>query len=112
MKANSTAAPVKLFSWGCSDQATATDKRNLRVMNTWLFVWAVVYLASMKVMKTYGHASLPISAAAMGALAVVPAVRAYLRFLRQADELTRTILCRRWRSDSGRDLWRASLNRS
>lgn len=77
----------------CGTDGTPTDRRNMRIVNLCCIVWVVVFLASLKLMETYGDHSLAISAAALiaAALAWVPVIWAYLRYLRQADELLRMI---------------------
>lgn len=80
-------------SWGCSAQATAVDRRNSRRVAQWGAVWMIAFLGSLKVMEAYGDESLAISAGsfAVCVLASVPFLLAQLRFLREADELTRII---------------------
>ena len=80
-------------AWGCSSQATATDRRNARVMNIWMAVWMATFLVALAVVESREPAGvwLILVALAATALTAVPALRAYLHFLRQADELTRLI---------------------
>ena len=78
---------------GCGDDVTAADRRNGRAITIWSLVWTVVFLSSLAIMEAYGDESLPVSAAALAAtaLATVPLIRTYVRFVREADELTRMI---------------------
>ena len=79
--------------WACSGAATPTDRRNGRIMNTWLAVWMAVYVASTWLMESRGEESLAISTGGLAATALfaIPAYRAFLRFIREADEMTRMI---------------------
>ena len=90
---NQEATPSRRWLWGCSDQATARDRRNLRHVNYWLFGWMVVFLVSLMVMEGPGDTSLGVATLTMvtSALAFIPVFFAYRRFLGEADELTRLI---------------------
>jgi hypothetical protein len=79
--------------WGCSACATPTDRRNARIANLWGLFWLPVFFLSVWVLKHYGEHSLVVCLGALlvGGLGMVPFVRAQLRFLREADELTRAI---------------------
>jgi len=79
--------------WGCSACATPTDRRNARTANLWGVFWLPVFAASVWLLKHYGEHSLAVCVGALllGGLGMVPFVRAQLRFLREADELTRTL---------------------
>jgi hypothetical protein len=65
----------------------------MRLVNICSLAWVLVFLGSLKLMETYGDESLTVSAVALAAaaLAWVPVVWAYLRYLREADELIRMI---------------------
>jgi hypothetical protein len=78
---------------GCGDGATAADRRNSRAITIWSLVWAVVFLVALATMESYGDESLAVSIAALAAaaLATIPLIRAYVRFVREADELARMI---------------------
>jgi len=56
-------------------------------------VWVLAFLASLIVVERYGDDSLAVSSVALvvAGVAWVPIVGAYLRFLRETDELTRLI---------------------
>jgi hypothetical protein len=73
--------------------STPVDVRNIRRVNLASLVWVLAFLASILVMKRFGDDSLAVSSAALFAAvaASVPLVHAYLRFLRETDELTRLI---------------------
>ncbi len=72
---------------------TPTDARNNRRMAMAALVWVVCSLASLAVMERYGDDSLAVSSATLlvAGIAWIPVVQAYLRFLRETDELTRLI---------------------
>lgn len=79
--------------WALCRGATARDRRNNRRLNAWLFAWAVAFVGA-----TWALVEWPERLGALGWLvAVVPtvlgvaALLAYVRFLRQADELLRRI---------------------
>lgn len=93
MNPGTTQGSPSLWKQICGADGTATDRRNMRIVNLCCVVWVVVFLVSLQLMETYGDDSLAISSAALvaAALAWVPVVWAYLRYLRQADELMRMI---------------------
>lgn len=70
---------------------TALDRRNQYVFVAWCFAWAVIFTASNWLLKS----DYALSATAAWLAAIVPnligigMVLAYLKFLRQADELIR-----------------------
>ena len=72
---------------------TAVDQRNLAVFTVWCFVWAVVFCAVTFVLKYFRDLQGPVA----WLLALIPivvgvvTVRAFLRFLREADEFTRKV---------------------
>ena len=78
---------------GCADDVTAADRRNGRAITIWSLLWVVIWLSALATMESFGDQSLAVSAAALAAtaLATIPLIRAYVRFLREADELTRMI---------------------
>ncbi|MCB1057356.1 MAG: hypothetical protein KDD11_17790 [Acidobacteria bacterium] len=80
-------------SWGCSWRATATDRRNGRTANVWVFVWMAVFMTANSVVQLGHEDSFPLATLGLVATALfaIPAVRSYGRFVRQADELTRVI---------------------
>jgi hypothetical protein len=73
--------------------STPADLRNNRRLLVASIVWVACFLASLMVMERYGDLSLAVSSAALAVAGVawIPVVRAYLRFLRETDELTRLI---------------------
>ncbi len=79
--------------YGCAGDGTPADRRNGRAITMWSLVWAAVWLLALATMEWYGDQSLVVSTAALSAtaLATIPLIRAYVRFLREADELTRMI---------------------
>lgn len=80
-------------SWGCSSRATATDRRNGRSANLWIFAWMVVFMSANAVVQLGHEDSIPLASIGLAATALfaIPAVRGYARFVNQADELTRLI---------------------
>lgn len=73
--------------------ATPADVRNNRRMLVTTLVWVVAFLASTMVMERFGDDSFAVSSAALAVAAVawIPVARAYLRFMRETDELTRLV---------------------
>jgi len=73
--------------------ATPADVRNNRRMLVTTLVWVVAFLASTMVMERFGDESFAVSTVALvvAAVAWIPVVRAYLRFMRETDELTRLV---------------------
>ena len=86
---------VESHGWWKSVCGTSTpaDARNNRRLLVASIVWVACFLAALMVMERYGDDSLAVSVAAFAVAAVawIPVVRAYLRFLRETDELTRLI---------------------
>ncbi len=79
--------------FGCGLENTPADRKNgLRVL-IFTLIWVVVFLTALSVMERYGDNSLAVSAFALTAAVVawIPVIAAYLRFLREADELMRLI---------------------
>lgn len=75
----------------CGD-LTANDRRNVMRYNAWLLGWMVLWAGALLLVAKAGLSG-P-AAWALAALTVVPGVvgvRAYIRFLREADELLRKI---------------------
>lgn len=72
---------------------TAVDQRNLMVFTAWCFVWAVTFCAVTFALKSFPGLEGPVAwMLAMIPIAVgVVTVRAFLRFLREADEFTRKV---------------------
>lgn len=72
---------------------TPADRRNGRRIAATSLLWVAAFLGSLMVMTRYGDSSLAISSAALvvAAVAWIPVVRSYLRFLRETDELTRLV---------------------
>jgi hypothetical protein len=72
---------------------TAADDRNLKVFNRWCFLWAAGFVLVVLLGKSFKDALGPLS----WGLALVPLVmgfpvmRAFLRYLREADEFTRMV---------------------
>ena len=73
--------------------STPNDVRNNRRLGLASLVWVLAFLGSLIVMERYGDNSLAVSTTALvvAVLASVPVVGAYLRFIRDTDELTRLI---------------------
>jgi len=93
MKEPDSSGSAMRSAWGCSDQASARDLRNSMVSNVWLAASMAIFLVSLFVMKRFGVNSLALTSGALvvTALGMIPFVRAYVYFLREADELTRLI---------------------
>jgi hypothetical protein len=91
---NDSPAVDKMTLWNrCSSGMTPRDRRNIRHFNAWALSWAAAFVAA-----TLG---LGLAAGSLGDLAWlaallptavgVVALLAYVRFLRQADELLRRV---------------------
>jgi hypothetical protein len=85
-------------AWLAACWGTAADRRNQIRFMVWTFAWAVVFLFSTALLRGRLAAfGLQVGGTAAWLVASVPivvavgALRAYLRFLRMADELTRLI---------------------
>jgi len=82
------------FSWGCHGSLSERDRRNLRRYNAWVVAFALAFVTAVALLT---KPSLGEAAAGAWIVALVPdvlgvmAVRAYVRFLREADELVRKI---------------------
>ncbi len=82
------------FSWGCHGYLSERDRRNLRRYNAWVIAFTLAFVTSVALLT---KTSLAEATAAGWVVALVPdvlgvmAVRAYVRFLREADELVRKI---------------------
>jgi hypothetical protein len=85
--------PNPWWAWGCSAELGPRDWANYGRFLRLMLGWAVLLVVTSIGLKVYGHALGP---AAYG-LALLPTAvfllgaRAYVRFLREADELTRKI---------------------
>jgi hypothetical protein len=72
---------------------TAVDQRNLIVFTAWCFIWAVCFCAVTFALRSLPELQQPFT----WMLALIPivvgvvTVRAFLRFLREADEFTRKV---------------------
>lgn len=81
-----------LKPWCWDAGLRARDRRNGLVLNGWSFVWAVCFIGATATLK-FMQPPMPLALAVV-AVPLAPgffAVRAYLRFLRDADELLRKI---------------------
>jgi len=88
-------SPDRMSFWqaviACS--GTAADRRNQYRFVIWLFIWAVTFVGATWVLDSAEH----LSATLAWSVAILPnffsilALFAYLRFLREADELVRRI---------------------
>jgi cbb3-type cytochrome oxidase subunit 1 len=76
-----------------SCSGTAADRRNQYRFVAWLSGWAVTFLAATWLLETYDDLGRAVawSVAVVPNLFAVAALFAYLRFLREADELVRRI---------------------
>jgi hypothetical protein len=89
---NSLAAATTRESF-CGD-LTANDERNMRRYNGWLLAWMGVWMAARFLVEWRGEQLAGVLGWGIAALTVVPgvlAIGAYVRFLREADELLRKI---------------------
>ena len=77
----------------CSADVTERDRRNSRIVNYWAFSWMAVWVGATFLIKgelVTGEATLMALALAPNILGVAT-VRAYIRFLREAEELQRKV---------------------
>ena len=76
-----------------SCSGTEADRRNQYWFTAWLIAWAVSFVAANQILKSELEMADPLSwAVAIGPnVFAIAALLAYLRFLRQADELLRKI---------------------
>lgn len=81
------------YSFGCVGTMTPTDVRNLGRFNLWMMGWAVSWVATLFALKLGGDLApgLRYALTAIPIAVALATIVAYLRFLRQADELLRKI---------------------
>ena len=90
--AAATEREPKSSLWSCLALATPHDRRNLRRVNFALFAWAVAFVGVTALLR-YGA----LEGAAAWIAAIAPttmsfiAIRRYVTFLREADELLRLV---------------------
>lgn len=92
MSASSGLVAAKQRLFGC--ELSANDTRNIRRFTAWCLAWAVAFVAATFALRRGGVAPLSPAAwlfVAVPTIAAVQTVRSYARFLREADELQRTI---------------------
>jgi hypothetical protein len=72
---------------------TEVEQRNLRGIWIWSLLWGAVISAIATVLRVVPQSQGPLAwlLAAVGAVASIPMVRAYLRFLRESDEFMRKV---------------------
>lgn len=72
---------------------TEADDRNLKVFNRWCFLWASGFVLVTFLVKNFAEILGPISwALALAPFVLgIPVMRAFQRYLREADEFTRKI---------------------
>lgn len=85
--------PPRLAWWRCAGQMTPTDRRNSRRFNAWALAWMTTFvLASLALSRQLVPAGpLRLAAALVPTALGLVVVWAYLRFLREADELVRKV---------------------
>ena len=83
---------VRPSVWGCHALATPRDRRNLRRVNLALFVWAVVYVGGTALVR-FGAVEgvVPWVIASAAFFMAILAIRRFVLFLREADELLRLV---------------------
>lgn len=72
---------------------TETDQRNLRLIWIWTIVWAISFYAAVSALESNPQLQSPFAwlLAMIPIVLGVPTVRAYLRFIREADEFMRKV---------------------
>lgn len=83
---------MEALRFGCSDLFTPRDSRNVRIVNAWALAMATSFVAAT-ILVSEKLVSPPIGWALTAATAVcgIGMLRAYVVFLREADELLRKI---------------------
>ena len=81
------------FSFGCVGTMTRADVRNLGRFNLWMMGWALSWVGALVALRSAWAAApaLRWAAVAVPIALALAAILAYLRFLREADELLRKI---------------------
>jgi hypothetical protein len=93
----SNGAPRRQITWWAAALMmrgqTAADDRNLKVFNFWCFLWAAGFVLAVFLVKNFRDALGPISwvLALFPVILGFPVMRAFLRYLREADEFTRKV---------------------
>src|SRR5688572_27263683 len=72
---------------------TEADQRNIRAIWLWTLVWGASFVAAMIALERFPQLEGPFAwlVAMVPFVVGVPAVRVYLRFLREADEFMRKV---------------------
>ncbi len=81
------------YSFGCVGLMTPTDVRNLGRFNLSMLSWGLSWAVALFALRLLPELPAPLryAIAALPTLVALAAILAYLRFLRQADELLRKI---------------------
>jgi hypothetical protein len=88
-----TASRWGWWAHGCADSYTPRDAANVRTFSAWLVAWTFSFGVATVLLGKHVVTAMPVAVA----LAVAPtvlgvvSVRAFIRFLREADELVRKI---------------------
>jgi hypothetical protein len=80
--------------WSLCGDLTAHDERNLRRYTGWLTLWCILWIGVRLAMEGWAPAQRGPLSWALILVAVLPGlftIRAYMRFVREADELQRRI---------------------
>lgn len=88
------AEPRSETTWSICGDLTATDRQNVARYNGWMLVWMALWIAARFLMEGWAPArSGPLAWGLIAATTLpgVMALRAYMRFVREADELLRKI---------------------
>jgi hypothetical protein len=93
----SNGAPRRQIAWWAAALMmrgqTDADDRNIKVFSGWCFLWAVGFVLALSLVKSFREELGPISwaVALVPIVSGFPVMRAFLRYLREADEFTRKI---------------------
>lgn len=86
-------AAGRWLAHGCADLYTPRDAANMRAFTTWVIGWTFSFGVATVLLGKHVVAALPaaVAIAVLPTLLGVATVRAFLRFLHDADELARKI---------------------
>lgn len=92
---NAAATPereTRPSAWACLSLATPRDRRNMRRVNLALLAWAVAFVGGTALVR-FGAVEgvVPWVIASAAFLMAILAIRRYVTFLREADELLRLV---------------------
>jgi hypothetical protein len=83
----------RFWAHGCAEQYTPRDAANVRIFSAWVVAWTFSFGIATVLLGKHVVTALPaaVAVAVLPTLLGIATVRAFLRFLREADELVRKI---------------------